>query len=194
MLQKSLKKILESEAVKLSSNNKSKIVDIILFGSFVKGKESPKDMDILLVFKNKKNLELAHNFRKSLEKKINLQVGITCKVYNGLFERNFTAREAILTEGYSLINKIGFSEGLGYKNVILFIYKLKGKNNSERMRFYYSLYGRNSEGILKILNAKKYAETLILCPVENQEKMRNYLENWKIEFREIPLLIPSRLV
>ena len=62
------------------------------------------------------------------------------------------------------------------------------------MRFYYSLYGRNSEGVLKLLRAKKYTDTAILCPSENQEKMKEFFNNWKIEFTETPILIPKRLI
>ena len=120
-------------------------------------------------------------------------VSITPKTYLELFETNFLAREAILTEAYSLVNGRGIAQGLGFSNLIMFNYKLKGKNNSERMRFYYSLYGRNSIGMLERLNAVKYTDTIILCPVENLEKMREFLNSWNLEFKETPLLMPSRL-
>jgi hypothetical protein len=39
----------------------------------------------------------------------------------------------------------------------------------------------------------KFSETILLCPVQNAEKMKEYFENWKIRFTEFPVLIPSRL-
>ena len=40
--------------------NKAEVLDIILIGSTVRGKESPQDIDILLLFKTKENLDLAY--------------------------------------------------------------------------------------------------------------------------------------
>ncbi len=190
----SLKKILESEAGKIFHEYKSEILDILLFGSLLKGKAMPNDIDIIIIFKEKKDLQIAYNLRKSIEKITNMNVDVISKSYQEIFSPTFQAREAILSESYSLINKAGFSESLGYKNVVMFIYNLKGKNKSERMRFYYSLNGRNSEGMLKILKATKYADTVIVCPIDEKDNMKSYLENWKIEFREISLLMPVRLL
>lgn len=194
MSQKLLKNILEQEANKFFKRYESEIIDIFLFGSMEKGKAHPKDIDILIIFKKKKNLELSQQLRRNIAHSTSLTIEITSKTYEELFKPSFMAREAILTEGYSLINKIHFAEGLGYKRAILFIYQLKGKTSSERMRFYYSLYGRTTEGMLKKLEAVKYTDTVILCPVYNLEKMREYLNSWNIEFKETPLLMPSRLI
>src|SRR3989338_1984079 len=161
MLPKQLKKNLQSESRKFFQDHDD-LVDILLFGSAVKGKDKPNDLDILLIFNRKKDLEKSQQLRRLLEKKSNLNVSITPKTYLELFETNFLAREAILTEAYSLVNGRGIAQGLGFSNLIMFNYKLKGKNNSERMRFYYSLYGRNSIGMLERLNAVKYTDTIIL--------------------------------
>ncbi len=191
MLSPSLKRSLESKSQKFKSEN-PEILDILLFGSSMKGKEKPKDLDVLIIFKEKSNLDLIYKFRKMLEQLIKLNVEVTGKSYLDLFQEDFLAREALLTEAYSLISRKFWSAGLGFKNYFLFHYSLQKKNKSERMRFYYSLYGRNSPGILNNLNAVKFAETILLCPVENKEKMKEFLESWKIEFREMPILIPQR--
>ncbi len=194
MLEKLFRNRLESESRKFFQQHQLGIIDIILFGSAVKGKEQPQDLDLLIIFKEKKNLQVAYELRKNIEKISRIPVDVESKTYQELFARNFTAREALLAEGYSLINRIGFAEGLGYKNRILFHYQLRGKTKSERMRFYYSLYGRGSPGMLKQLQATKYTDTVILCPVEAQEKMREYLRSWKLEFEETPILVPGRLI
>ncbi len=194
MSPKQLKNILEQEARGFFIKHEPEIIDIILFGSAEKGKEKPNDVDVLLVFKKKKNLALTQELKKIISLKISLPLGITSKTYEELFQPSYLARESLLTEGFSLINKISFAEGLGYKSSVLFIYQLKGKTPSERMRFYYSLYGRKTQGMLKKLDAVKYTDTVIMCPVNNMEKMREYLHSWNIEFKETPLLIPSRLI
>ncbi len=190
---KKLLKILESEAKSIFKSNPS-VLDIILFGSTLKGKEKPRDLDILLIFKDKKDSDLAYGLKKKLAKKTKLPVEVVAKSYESIFKPNFVAREAVLAEGYSLLYGRGMAEGLGFTSKVLFNYSLKGKNKSERMRFYYALYGRTTKGMLKTLGAIKYSDTMILCPVENKEKMANFFRTWEMEFKETSLLIPQRLV
>ena len=147
MLPTWLQKILESKSQEFFHEHKEVLLDIILFGSTVQGKKNPSDLDLIIVFHRKKDLQLSYELRKLLEKSTKLTVDITAKSYAELFDINFTAREALLSEGYSLINKIFLSAGWGYGNMGLFTYKLQGKTKSERMRFYYSLYGRNTAAI-----------------------------------------------
>ena len=80
-------------------------------------------------------------------------------------------------------------------NLILFKYDLINLNKSERMRFYYSLYGRTKEqkGIIQELNSIKFSDSIILCPANNSEEMSEYLNSWKIKHLKFPILIPSRL-
>jgi len=184
----------KSEIKDFFEKNKEDILDIILFGSSVRGKEKPKDIDILMLYKDKKDIDISYELKKRLKTK-GYNAEITDKTYKELFEETFKARESILSEGYSLVYDKFLSEGLGYMNLILFKYELKGFNKSDRMRFYYSLYGRTKEqkGILKELNAVKFSETILLCPAEIADKIKEYLENWKIKFIEFPILIPSRL-
>lgn len=171
--------------------NANKIIDIILFGSSIKGKEEPKDIDLLILFKEKKDFDLSYELKKKL-KKFNLE--ITLKSYKELFENTFKAREAILSEGFSLIQNKFISSGFGFNNFILFKYELKNLNKSDRMRFYYSLYGRGKQfGILKKLNLIKFSETIVLCPIENEYNMVNYLDTWKIKYTKFPILIPERI-
>jgi len=195
MLKKRLKNTkLKSELEKFYKNNKESILDIILFGSFVKGKYNPRDIDILILYKGKKDFDKTYELKKILEKN-NYNTDITNKTYLEIFSESFKAREGLLSEGYSIIAKKFLSEGLGYFSLILFKYELKGFNKSNRMRFYYSLYGRNKNdnGIIKDLNAVKFSDTILLCPVENAEKMKEYLDYWKIKYIEFPVMIPIRL-
>lgn len=170
------------------------ILDIVLFGSVVRGKEKPGDIDLLIVYKGKKNLDVGFELKKKLNT-AGYAVDIIDKEYKELFEPLFSAREALLSEGYSISYGTFISEGLGYMNLSLFKYELKGFTKSQRMRFYYSLYGRGAKqgGMLHILNAVKFSDTLLLCHVSHSEKMKEYLDTWHIKFREFPIIIPDRL-
>ena len=173
--------------------NKNNLIDIILFGSTIKGKKKPKDIDLLILFKDKKDLDLSYKLRKNLEKK-NFKVEITSKTYKELFSPLFKVRESILSEGFSLIQKKFLSKGFGYINLILFKYNLKKFNKSDRMRFYYSLHGRGKEkGMLKKLNTIKFSKTILLSPIEYENELKYYLEKWSIEYIKFPILMPNRI-
>lgn len=172
------------------------ILDIILFGSAVKGKEKPKDVDLLVIYdlKAKDISETSYKLRKNLEK-VYRNIEITSKMYNEIFKPEFIARESLLSEGYSLKNRKFLSEALGYKSVILFKYSLKNMNKSERMRFYYSLYGRkNEKGILDKTNSHKFAESIILSTIEGSDMIRNFLKKWNIENLEFPIIMPEKML
>lgn len=172
-----------------------KIIDIILFGSVVRGKEFPKDIDILVIYKSNQDFKL-NRLLKNLINKIGINVEITSKVYKDLFDPTFIAREALLSEGYSLIQDIFISEGLGYNDFYLFRYDLRNFKKSSRMRFYYSLYGRKKEetGMLKKLNSYKFSERILITPIVEVEKMREYLDRWNIKYVEFPVIIPTRII
>ena len=68
-------KSLESISKKFSE--KEKLFDIILYGSAVKGKDEPRDIDIVLIFFDKEireRLDLAQNFKKYLPKTLRFDI------------------------------------------------------------------------------------------------------------------------
>jgi len=184
----------KSEIKRFYQKNRETVIDIVLFGSAVKGKTKPNDLDILLIFKSKVILDLSYTLRKSLEK-LGFKAEITSRTYQGLFTPDFKAREAFLIEGYSLVQNKFISRGLGFNNFILFEYNLKSLNKSQRMMFYYALHGRKKtdSGILQKLDSKKFSENLILTPVAREELMKDFLNSWELDFQEIPALIPQRI-
>jgi predicted nucleotidyltransferase len=183
-----------SEIKKILKEHNQEILDIILFGSCMKGKEKPKDIDLLVIYKSNKNIDTSYELKKNLKSQ-GFVVEITDKTYEELLNGSFKAIEGILGEGFSFKSKKLLSESLGYLNFNLFKYNLKRLNKSEKMRFYYSLYGRtkNQQGIIKSLNSIKFSDSIILCPIDKSEEMSEYLKNWNISYTQFPILIPSRL-
>ena len=184
-----------SKIKRFYQKNEDKILDIVLFGSAVKGKERPGDIDILVVYKLKKeDLETSQALGAVLKKE-GFNVSITSKTYGALFDASFLAREAYLSEAYSFVTGKFVAEGLGYGSFVLFRYELKGMSKSDRMRFYYSIYGRQKEGgVLRQLGARKFSGTIISVPTQNSEQAREFFEHWKISCVEIPVLIPLRII
>lgn len=170
-----------------------RILDIIIFGSALRGKEGARDIDLLVVYSKKIFEDLDYKIRKDLEK-IDKRISITSKSYHELFSPNFSARGAVILEGYSLKNRMFVSEGFGYKSLKLFKYSLKGFNASKRMQFYYALYGRGkNKGLLKKNKLYKFSQEIIISEVESSELIKEFFEKWKIDYEEFPIILPERI-
>jgi len=181
-----------SKTERFYKKHKKEVWDIVLFGSGVRGKEKPQDIDILLLFRHKENLDSAYELRKSLEE-VYEHIQVTTKTWETLTTRNFQAREAFLSEGYSLIRKQFIAEELGYNTWILFKYDLKDISQSRRMQLQYALYGRDKKsGISHKLQLKKFADTVFLCHVEHSEELQEFFSVWKIPVESFPILLPER--
>lgn len=186
--------ILKSELSKFLKNNKENLLDIILFGSLVKGKDKPEDVDILLLFKEKKDSDMSYSLKKILNK-LNFKADISDLLYSDLFLESFVVREAFLSEGFSISAKKYVFEGLNYESFMLIKYDLKDLNKSSKMMFYYGLNGRkkNQKGLLAKLGAHKLSDNTILCPIVASESIKEFFDYWKIGCLMFPVLIPKRL-
>jgi predicted nucleotidyltransferase len=172
------------------------IVDIILFGSVVREKDKPNDIDILVLYLNesKKIENEIYGLRKNLEK-IDKRFELIGKSYKEIFNSGFLARESLLSEGFSMRNKKPLAESFGYKSLVMFRYNLSGLSKSKRMQFYYSLNGRGKErGILNKTDSYKFSDNIIFSNISNSEFINDFFKNWEIKYSVFPLLIPINLL
>jgi predicted nucleotidyltransferase len=180
-------------SIALYRKYKDEIKDIILFGSILRGKIEPTDIDILMVFNKKINKDIEYEFKKSTDKYFN-NISIISKTDAGIYDESFSAREAILSEGYSLIKGQFISEKNGFSSYGLFIYQTKSLNNADKTMFYYSLNGRRgSKGVIESFDSIKISDNVLAVPLVNVEKAKDFFNQWNLEFTYIPSLIPSRL-
>ena len=172
------------------------ILDIILIGSIIRGKENPGDIDLLVVYapKTKDTTGISYKIKKELEK-INKNFHLIPIEFDKIFSHEFLAKESLLSEGFSLRQKKFISDALGYTNFILFNYSLKNLNKSQRMQFYYSLNGRaKRQGILEKNKCYKFSDRIILSPIESSETIKSFLERWNIKYVEFPIIIQKRII
>lgn len=194
-----LKKLLENKKFfKITADflKKPEVIDVIIFGSVMRGKTEPGDIDILVVYtaNSKERNDETYKFRKQLEQ-IDKNAHVTDADYNEIFDAGFMPKEALLSEGYSIRQKKFLSESFGYSNFMMFKYSLGKMGKSKRMQFYYSLHGRNKEkGILEKTKSYKFSDAVILSSMENSETIKDFLGKWKIEYKNFPLLIPGRVI
>ena len=83
------------------------ISDIILYGSVVRGKDSYNDLDVAIILNKKikleKRLKISQKFRNQFPFD-NKKIDVKTISYKDLIDPSFIARQAIIAEGYSLID------------------------------------------------------------------------------------------
>lgn len=167
------------------------VFDIIVYGSSVREKEKPNDIDILLIFLDKelnKRLIIAQKFKEILKKNIkNLDI----KTINlpELFDKNFLARQGALVEGYSLLDSIPIARKLGFEGYSLFTYNLKKLDHNKKTKFIYALIGRKNKGMLKLVDAKYLGKGVIAIPIAKSAIFEDFLKKWGIDYKENKILI-----
>jgi hypothetical protein len=159
----------------------------------VKGKENPKDIDLLIIFKENVDKEIEYVIRKELEKHFS-QVSIISKTEKNIFDPAFDARESILFEGLSIVNHEWVAEKYGFSSLGMFKYDTHSMNNVQKTQFYYALNGRNKQkGIAEQMECIKLSDNVMLVPLKNIDKIKEFFELWHMNYKYIPFLIPERL-
>jgi len=183
-----------NQLIKISQDfyrkNKGMISDIVVFGSLMRGKEEPKDIDIIIIFKNKIDKAIEYELRKKLPS----NVSAISKTWSNLTKPSFDGREGFLFEGYSLVTKEYISSLYGFSSFGLIKYSTKEMTNVEKTKFYYALNGRNSsEGAIISFDGIRLSDNLIAVPLWKIELAREFFDFWKFDYTYIPTLIPGRL-
>ncbi len=166
--------------------NRKKIKDIILYGSAVRGKTVPRDIDIMIVFRKvdkKEYFELPYELRKNIEK-TGVKADVKGIETEEIFSPNLLARQNLLIEGYSLITNKPLREILGFEGYSLFAYSIKNLSHNEKTKFQYALKGRrNKKGIIEELKGNHINAGVVLIPIENSEMFKEFLEKWSAEYK-----------
>ena len=182
---KNLRRHLESEI------GKDSIFDIILYGSSVKGKPSPGDIDVLIIYLKgslRERLDKTQNIKISLRKFFQQNIDIKQILLNELFSPNFFARTGVLLEGISVRSGKHFSENLGFRPYTLFSWTLSGLTHSEKIRFNYILAGRGMQGILKELGGVRLASGAVKIPISNSAVFEEILKTNKVPYSKKNML------
>jgi predicted nucleotidyltransferase len=170
----------------------NEILDIIIYGSSVTGKTGPRDLDIMLLFKDLKlgrRLELAQEFKSDIREDFPNR-DVKSMNLADFFDRNFLARQGVLLTGISLITGERIAEKLGFRAYSIFSYTLKGLNHNQKTRFNYALNGRTGEGVLISLKGTPLGRGSMKIPIENSSEFEEFLERWKVKYRKEQSLEP----
>lgn len=161
--------------------------DAVVYGSSVRGKVQPRDVDIAIIFSQpiqaEKKLLLSQKLREKLKEK-NYVADIKIISIKDMQDPGFLARQAILAEGYSLIHNCGLSERFGFKPFVYIKYSLKKLSSSKKKSVYYALQGRKKgEGVLNQLGGAIIAKGMLQIPTMHLEKIKALLDQNNVEYK-----------
>lgn len=171
------------ENLKSCLKRESLLADIFIFGSSLKSKKRPNDIDIICLFREKRHEEMEDILYKikkigdALELALHIE---PCTVDNFYNKQIFVT---LLHEGFSIANNDFLSSALKFKSYFLVTYSLGNKKPSEKVRFSYALYGRKKgEGLLKTLEGKELGKSAVLVPVKKEQEMKDFFGYWDVNF------------
>lgn len=112
------------------------VLDVILFGSIVKGKVDPNDIDIAIISEKEKSKFIPGFHIISIKPK-------------DFFVNPPTLVTSLLREGYSLKNDKTLAENLRFEPKVLYTYVLKSLSASNKVRIARILHGaENNKGMV----------------------------------------------
>ena len=180
---KSLNKYLKE---KLEGIDLTEIADIFLFGSAVKGKEFPKDIDLCVVFRKK----ILENVIKSIENRLKeFNIHTSSLTIDNFFRKPHSLIKTLLVEGTSILGGKPFIQNFGFSAYVLYSYDLSKLKPSEKVKFVYLLKGRKVEGIVKKMNGEWIIDSCFIIPIQKDSEMLIILKKWAIPFKRKEVLI-----
>jgi len=163
------------------------LVDLILFGSFVKG-GTPKDIDIALLVREKEKVnfaELKKKIQEIIPKNIDLQMLDISAIHSPLWL-------TLIKEGFSVQKNEFVSALYKIKPMVLYKYSLQKLTNVQKVQF--------ERGIKNVLGKEGNVLTrsVVLIPVHLKNAMMEFLKNWDIyyegqEYELLPVLRKEEL-
>lgn len=165
----------QKELKKLLNEN---IVDIIIFGSFVK-EGTYKDIDIALITKEKNKVDIKTKI-KSIVKNSDIQVLDIESIYSPLWL-------TLIKEGFSVKKNKFIYEIYNVNPSVLYKYSLTKLNNVQKIQF--------ERGLKQVLGkeGKFLTRAVVLIPLSIKNEMMEFLKKWDIyyecqEYELIPVL------
>lgn len=175
----------------LKDERRESIFDIVIFGSLLKGKPSPRDIDILVIFLQgalKERLDTIQEIKNRLKPKFELNIDIKQALLKDLFSPEFLARTGVLLEGYSIFQNRKFCQTLGFDPYTIFWYDLKGLTHTQKVKFNYILAGRNQKGVIVLLKGQRLAKGVIKIPIEHSLEFEIILKNNSVSYNKKNIL------
>lgn len=156
-------------------------MDIIVFGSFVKGKTAPKDIDICLIFRDSVDLDIV----KDIQAIIGENFHISSLSANNFFNKKHNLAQTLLFEGVSARSGKRLNDIYSLDSYGLYYYDISDMKKSDKVRFVYLLKGRGKEkGIVKEFKGAFLVNGCFIMPVEKDGEMLEIMDKWGVKFKK----------
>lgn len=162
------------------------VADIFLFGSAVKGKEFPQDIDICVIFRKKISNEAIKEIENRLK---SLNVHVSSLNVDNFFRKPHSLIKTLLVEGISIFNGNSFIQNFGFSSYALYSYSLSKLKPSEKVKFVHLLKGRDGNGIVKKLEGKWITDGCFIIPFQKDSEMLTILKKWMIPYQRKEILV-----
>ena len=166
-MKKSLKKLLKKYR---------NIKDFVVFGSSVKGKYAPKDVDVAVVV-NKKDISIVGEIKEEI-KNLDVEMIEPEEIYQSRLGI------ALITEGFSIRKGKFLREILGLFPMKIYTYEIKNLTQSKKV-----LFGRGLIKLLKDTKAVKLGAGSIMIPIEYSGEFEDFLETWNLKYKTREYLV-----
>ena len=157
---------------------KYQLYDIIIFGSSVKSKDKPQDLDLVLITKNK-NVEMVGDFKAEIK---NIKLDIELLLPEEIYQTRLGY--ILISEGFSIKNNKFISDLIGVKAQKLYIYEIKELSQSAKVSF-----GRGLLLIIKKVQGEKLGAGVVKIPLEMSGKFEDFLDSWNLKYKVKEYLI-----
>ncbi|MEK6927010.1 MAG: nucleotidyltransferase domain-containing protein [Nanoarchaeota archaeon] len=153
------------------------IQDIIVFGSLIKGKATPQDIDIAIISE-----------KQEFEEKEGYHISLISP--NEFLSGSLTLSSTLIREGYSLKHNCFFSEIFRFKSKSLFSYSLSNLPASKKVQFVNILRGKNgSKGLVEENKGEWLANQVFILPIDSDYLFDKLFENFSIKYKKSYILI-----
>lgn len=181
MMLKQLRKKLDLSWIK-----KNRIWDVVVYGSYARGKIGARDIDVALILEKKVSVKIKMDLSQKLRNMLK-QEGLVFDVkaidWNDFLDEGFLGRESILAEGYSILKQDYLAERFGFNAQAIVEYSLRDLTLSGQKMLYYALQGRKKgEGILSKLNGRIVSKGVLQVPTRHYEEIKSVLEQHGVIF------------
>jgi predicted nucleotidyltransferase len=171
---------------KLKKELKDKVVDIFIFGSFVKGKSKPKDIDVCLVFKDPVLIELIKKAQQILGEGFH----VSSLQVDNFFTKPHSLSRTMMLEGISLFTKKPLSEVFGLKAELLFSYDLSNLQSSKKVRFVYLMRGRyDNKGLVNKWKGEFISRNAFLVSIDKDNEVREVFDRWDVKYSRKKIML-----
>lgn len=154
------------------------IKDFIIFGSLVKGKYAPKDIDIALVV-DKKDISLVGEIKEQLKiKNLDIELVNPEDVYQSRLGLT------LISEGFSVKSNKFLREKLGISPMKIYTYEIKHLTQTKKV-----LFGRGLNNLLQDTKAVKLGAGSIMIPINQSDKFEDFLDTWDLKYKTKEYLV-----